>query len=56
VESFRPGVLEKMGLSPETLLAINPGLVIMRISGWGQDGPYSQQGNRICEEGLLPTG
>jgi formyl-CoA transferase len=43
IESFRPGVLEKMGLSPETLLALNPGLVIVRISGWGQDGPYSQR-------------
>jgi crotonobetainyl-CoA:carnitine CoA-transferase CaiB-like acyl-CoA transferase len=41
IESFRPGVLEKMGLSPETLLAINPSLVIIRISGWGQDGPYA---------------
>src|ERR1044071_2537383 len=43
IESFRPGVLEKMGLSPETLLALNPGLVIVRISGWGQDGPYAQR-------------
>ncbi len=40
VESFRPGVLEKMGLAPELLLAANPRLVIVRISGWGQDGPY----------------
>lgn len=43
IESFRPGVLEKMGLSPETLLALNPRLVIIRISGWGQDGPYAQR-------------
>ena len=43
IESFRPGALEKMGLSPETLLDINPSLVIMRISGWGQDGPYAQR-------------
>jgi formyl-CoA transferase len=43
IESFRPGVLEKMGLSPEALLAINPRLVIIRISGWGQDGPYAQR-------------
>jgi crotonobetainyl-CoA:carnitine CoA-transferase CaiB-like acyl-CoA transferase len=41
IESFRPGVLEKMGLSPEALLAINPSLVIIRISGWGQNGPYA---------------
>src|SRR4051794_21694191 len=43
VESFRPGVLEKMGLAPDALLALNPGLVIVRISGWGQDGPYAQR-------------
>ena len=43
VESFRPGTLEKMGLSPELLLECNPGLVIIRISGWGQNGPYSQR-------------
>ncbi|WP_414474696.1 CaiB/BaiF CoA transferase family protein [Microvirga sp. M2] len=43
IESFRPGVLEKMGLGPETLLQLNPKLVVMRISGWGQDGPYSQR-------------
>ncbi len=40
VESFRPGVLEKMGLAPDTLLAANPRMVVVRISGWGQDGPY----------------
>ncbi|MDP1673625.1 MAG: CoA transferase [Burkholderiales bacterium] len=43
VESFRPGTLEKMGLGPDTLLQINPKLVIVRISGWGQDGPYSRR-------------
>lgn len=43
VESFRPGTLEKMGLGPEVLLALNPKLVIVRISGWGQDGPYSKR-------------
>ena len=41
VESFRPGVLEAMGLSAEILLERNPKLVIVRISGWGQDGPYA---------------
>ncbi|MCQ4158643.1 CoA transferase [Roseomonas sp. GC11] len=40
LESFRPGVLEAMGLAPEVLHAINPALVIVRISGWGQDGPF----------------
>ena len=43
LESFRPGVLEKMELSPEALLAVNPKLVIVRISGWGQDGPYAKR-------------
>jgi len=43
IESFRPGVLERMGLAPETLLERNPALVIVRISGWGQDGPYSER-------------
>ncbi|MFO1046295.1 MAG: CoA transferase [Geminicoccaceae bacterium] len=40
VESFRPGVLEQMGLSPDALHALNPRLIIVRISGWGQDGRY----------------
>ena len=40
VESFIPGTLEKWGLGPDTLLARNPRLIIIRISGWGQDGPY----------------
>lgn len=43
VESFRPGVLEAMGLGPEVLHAQNPRLIVMRISGWGQDGPYHQR-------------
>lgn len=41
VENFRPGTLEKWGLSPETLQEINPGLIIVRITGFGQTGPYS---------------
>lgn len=43
IESFRPGVLERMGLSPNLLLEHNPRLVIVRVSGWGQDGPYSRR-------------
>ncbi len=43
IESFRPGTLEKMGLAPELLLERNPKLVIVRISGWGQAGPYRQR-------------
>ncbi len=40
VENFVPGGLEKMGLAPDILHALNPALVIVRISGWGQTGPY----------------
>jgi len=42
VESFRPGTLEAMGLGPDVLLAMNPKLVIVRLSGWGQTGPYRE--------------
>ncbi len=41
VENFRPGTLEGWGLGYEALAAANPGLVMVRISGYGQDGPYS---------------
>ena len=43
IESFRPGTLEKMGLAPADLFKLNPKLIIVRISGWGQDGPYSRR-------------
>ncbi len=43
VESFRPGTLEAMDLAPEALLNANPKLVIVRVSGWGQDGPYRRR-------------
>lgn len=43
IENFRPGTLERWGLSPETLHAINPRLIITRVSGWGQFGPNSGQ-------------
>ncbi len=42
IEGFRPGVLERLGLAPETLLAANPKLVIGRMTGWGQTGPWAQ--------------
>ena len=41
IENFRPGKLEALGLAPEVLLARNPRLVITRVSGFGQDGPYA---------------
>jgi crotonobetainyl-CoA:carnitine CoA-transferase CaiB-like acyl-CoA transferase len=43
VENFRPGTLEKLGLGYEALSAANPGLVMVRISGFGQTGPYSHR-------------
>jgi crotonobetainyl-CoA:carnitine CoA-transferase CaiB-like acyl-CoA transferase len=41
VENFRPGTLERLGLSPDDLIARNPGLVVLRVTGFGQDGPYA---------------
>jgi len=43
VENFRPGTLERWGLSPETLRAANPGLVVLRLTGFGQTGPYARR-------------
>ena len=43
VENFRPGVLEKLGLGWDGLKADNPGLVMVRLSGFGQTGPYKDQ-------------
>jgi crotonobetainyl-CoA:carnitine CoA-transferase CaiB-like acyl-CoA transferase len=43
VENFRPGTLERLELGPDVLLASNPSLVITRVSGFGQDGPYAQR-------------
>ncbi len=41
IEGFRPGVMEKLGLSPEKCHALNPKLVYGRMTGWGQDSPLS---------------
>ena len=41
IEGFRPGVMERLGLGPEILMADNPKLVYGRMTGWGQDGPYA---------------
>lgn len=43
IENFKPGTMEKWGLGPEALHAINPGLIIARMSGYGQTGPYSDR-------------
>ncbi|MYH06196.1 MAG: CoA transferase, partial [Acidimicrobiia bacterium] len=43
IENFRPGTLERWNLSPDLLMEKNPGLVIARVSGFGQFGPYSSR-------------
>lgn len=43
VENFRPGTLERWGLAPEKLWKINPGLVVTRVTGFGQTGPYAER-------------
>jgi crotonobetainyl-CoA:carnitine CoA-transferase CaiB-like acyl-CoA transferase len=43
IENFRPGTLERWGLGPEILHALNPRLIIVRVSGYGQTGPYAQR-------------
>ena len=51
VENFRPGTLEKWNLGYDALSAINPGLILVRVSGYGQSGPYSQRPGYgvVCE-------
>ena len=57
IEGFRPGVMERLGLGPEELLARNPKLVIGRMTGWGQDGPLAPRAghdiNYIALAGVL---
>ncbi len=43
IENFRPGTMEKWGLGYDVLQKINPGLIMVRVSGFGQDGPYSSR-------------
>lgn len=43
IENFRPGTLERWNLAPDRLRADNPGLVVVRISGFGQNGPYAER-------------
>jgi formyl-CoA transferase len=43
VENFRPGTMERWGLSYDRLSELNPGLVMVRVSGFGQDGPYAER-------------
>jgi alpha-methylacyl-CoA racemase len=57
IEGFRPGVMERLGLGPDVLLARNPRLVYGRMTGWGQDGPLAQRAghdiNYIALTGVL---
>ncbi len=59
IEGFRPGVLERLGIGPDVLLADNPLLVIGRMTGWGQDGPKAPTAghdiNYIALSGALHT-
>lgn len=57
IEGFRPGVAERLGLGPEECCSRNSGLVYVRVTGWGQDGPRSQEAghdlNYISLTGML---
>lgn len=59
IEGFRPGVMEKFGLSPEECAKINPGLVFGRLTGWGQTGPLAKSAghdlNYIALSGALQS-
>jgi crotonobetainyl-CoA:carnitine CoA-transferase CaiB-like acyl-CoA transferase len=43
IENFRPGTLERLGLGPEVLCSRNPRLVVLRVTGFGQEGPYASR-------------
>ncbi|WP_020655648.1 CaiB/BaiF CoA transferase family protein [Massilia niastensis] len=57
LEGFRPGVMERLGLGPEALMARNPRLVMGRVTGWGQDGPLARAAghdiNYVALSGML---
>jgi alpha-methylacyl-CoA racemase len=57
VEGFRPGVMERLGLGPDSLLKLNPGLIFARMTGYGQQGPLSMRAghdiNYIAVAGAL---
>jgi alpha-methylacyl-CoA racemase len=59
IEGYRPGVMERLGLGPDVMLADNPKLVYGRMTGWGQYGPYAQAAghdiNYIALSGVLHT-
>jgi alpha-methylacyl-CoA racemase len=57
IEGFRPGVMERLGVGPESLLALKPDLVYGRMTGWGQSGPYAAMAghdiNYVALSGVL---
>ncbi len=57
IEGYRPGVMERLGLGPEVLIAAYPKLVYGRVTGWGQTGPFAQEAghdvNYLALTGLL---
>ncbi|MBE3200277.1 CoA transferase [Frankia sp. CH37] len=57
IEGFRPGVAERLGIGPDTCLAVNPRLVYGRMTGYGQDGPMAQAVghdlNYVAQSGIL---
>lgn len=57
IEGYRPGVMERLGLGPESVSRLNPRLVFGRATGWGQSGPYAQRPghdlNFLCIAGAL---
>ena len=57
LEGFRPGVIERLGLGPERLLEAHPSVIVGRMTGWGQDGPWAQSPghdiNYIASTGIL---
>jgi alpha-methylacyl-CoA racemase len=57
IEGFRPGVMERLDLGPDDMLALNPKLVYGRMTGWGQTGPFAQMAghdiNYIALSGAL---
>lgn len=57
IEGYRPGVMERLGLGPDALLAANPKLIYGRVTGWGQDGPLAGEAghdiNYLAITGLL---